>query len=73
VNLIATPLGKGESRDWRGAKQLGEIDQNRGFHVAILFSDLVKVLGELLDKWTNPSLLILATVHRTDFLVMKAP
>jgi hypothetical protein len=22
VNLMATPLGNGESRDWRGAKQL---------------------------------------------------
>jgi hypothetical protein len=42
VNLIATPLGKGESRDWRGAKQREEIAQNRGFHVAILFSDLVE-------------------------------
>src|SRR5215475_2344321 len=38
---MATPLGNWESRDWRGAKQLEEIDQNRGFHVAILFLDLV--------------------------------
>jgi hypothetical protein len=43
VNLMGYSCREWESRDWRGPKQHDEASRNRGFHVAILFSNLIEV------------------------------
>jgi hypothetical protein len=53
MDLMATPVMKGESQDRRGPKQREETGRGYGFHVAIQLSDLVEAccgtsnLGEI--------------------------